>query len=172
MSRDLFSQESPMRGASLEPNRVTIVMQAREVLEVYHAHPPVGRFPFRRLVGVYGSGACHDQEGRDAEGIQRLNTTRLSAFPSRDIAVLRGRLHAHPCKLRIIDVAGRRPAQKAPPGRGLSRDETWDRQNPRAPSLQRRVSELGQRRLMSASVPTMKWDRTKLAASSASVGRR
>jgi hypothetical protein len=70
-----------MRGASLEPNRVTIVMQAREVLEVYHAHPPVGRFPFRRLVGVYGSGACHDQEGRDAEGIQRLNTTRLSAFP-------------------------------------------------------------------------------------------
>jgi len=70
-----------VRGASLEPNRVTIVMQAREVLEVYHAHPPVGRFPFRRLVGVYGSGACHDQEGRDAEGIQRLNTTRLSAFP-------------------------------------------------------------------------------------------
>jgi len=31
-------------------------MQMREVLEVYHAYPPVGRFSFRRLVGVYGSG--------------------------------------------------------------------------------------------------------------------
>src|SRR5262245_57236603 len=35
-----------VRGASLEPKRVTIVMKVREVLEVYHAHPPVGRFPF------------------------------------------------------------------------------------------------------------------------------
>src|SRR5262249_4249653 len=68
------------RGASLELNRVMIVMQTREVLEVYHAHPPVGRFPFRRLVGVYGSGACQDQDGRHAEGIRRLNRTRLSAF--------------------------------------------------------------------------------------------
>src|SRR5262245_35755958 len=65
-----------MRRASLEPNRVTIVMQAREVLETYHAHPPVGRFPFRRLVGVYGAGAFHDQDERYAEGIRRLNTTR------------------------------------------------------------------------------------------------
>jgi hypothetical protein len=38
------------QSASLEPNRVTIVMQVREVLEVYHADLPVGRFPFRRLV--------------------------------------------------------------------------------------------------------------------------
>jgi len=31
-------------------------MQVREVLEVYRAHPPLGRFSFRRLVGMYGSG--------------------------------------------------------------------------------------------------------------------
>ena len=51
-------------------------MQAREVLEVYHAHPPVDRFPFRRLVGVRGAGACRDQDARYAKGIRRLNTTR------------------------------------------------------------------------------------------------
>jgi len=34
----------------------------REVLEVYHAHPPVGRFSFRRLVGVYGSGPVRPAE--------------------------------------------------------------------------------------------------------------
>ncbi len=33
-------------------------MQVREVLEVYRAHPPLGRFSFRRLVGMYGSGPC------------------------------------------------------------------------------------------------------------------
>jgi hypothetical protein len=45
--------------ASLEPNRVTIVVvvQVREVLEVYHADLPVGRFAFRRLVSVHGPGA-------------------------------------------------------------------------------------------------------------------
>jgi len=65
------------RDASVEPSRVTIVMQVREVLEVYHAHPPVGRFSFRHLVGVYGSGPFHNQDERYAEGIRRLSTTRL-----------------------------------------------------------------------------------------------
>src|SRR5262245_30590220 len=131
-------------------------MQAREVLEGYHAHPPVGRFPFRRLVGVYGASACHDQDERYAEGIRRLNTTRLSAFPqSRYRRLAWAAAHGPPpYKVRIIDVAAR--AQKAPPGRGLSRDGAWYRQNPRTPSLQRRVSELGQCRPMSASVPTAK----------------
>ena len=32
-------------------------MQVREVLEVYHADLPVGRFPLRRLVSVHGPGA-------------------------------------------------------------------------------------------------------------------
>src|SRR5262249_62211874 len=82
------------------------------------------------------------------------STAPQAHSPRRDIAVLRGRLHSPPYKVRIIDVAARRPAQKAPPGRGLSRDETWDRQNPRGASLQRRVSELGRCRPMSASVPT------------------
>ena len=50
------------RGPSLEPNRVATVVQAREVLEVYHAHPPVGCLSFRRLVGVYGSGPVRPAE--------------------------------------------------------------------------------------------------------------
>src|SRR5262249_56936715 len=61
------------RGASLEPKRVATVIKVREVLEVYHAHPPVGRFPFRRLVGVHGSGSCRDQDERYAKGIRRVN---------------------------------------------------------------------------------------------------
>src|SRR5262245_66420251 len=101
-----------------------------------------------------------------------MNTTRLTHSRSRDIAVMRGRLHAYPYKLGIIDVAGRRSAQKAPPGRGLSRDETWDRQNPRTPSLQRRVSELGRAGLCRDPYRRRKRDRTKFEASSASVARR
>jgi hypothetical protein len=57
------------QSASLEPNRVTIVMQVREVLEVYHADLPVGRFPFRRLVSVHGSGAVPCQ----AEPFKRIH---------------------------------------------------------------------------------------------------
>ena len=67
-----------MRGASLEPKRVTIVIKVREVLEVYHAHPPVGRFSFRRLVGVHGSDAFHDHDERHAKRIPRLNTRTRS----------------------------------------------------------------------------------------------
>jgi len=67
-----------VRGASLEPKRVTIVMKVREVLEVYHAHPPVGRFPFCRLVGVHGSDAFHDHHERHAKRIPRLNTRTRS----------------------------------------------------------------------------------------------
>ena len=67
-----------MRGASLEPKRVTIVMKVREVLEVYHAHPPVGRFPFCRLVGVHGSDAFHDHGERHAKRIPRLNARTRS----------------------------------------------------------------------------------------------
>ena len=55
----------------MEPNRITIVMQMREVLEVYHAHPPVGRFSFRRLVSVYGSGPVRSAE-RYIKRIRRL----------------------------------------------------------------------------------------------------
>ena len=55
----------------MEPNRVTIVVRVREVLEVYHAHPPVGRFSVRRLVGLYGSGPVRPAE-RYAERIRRL----------------------------------------------------------------------------------------------------
>src|SRR5262245_20556861 len=73
------------RGASLEPKRVAIVIiviKVREVLEVYHAHPPVGRFPFRRLVGVHGSGSCRDQDERYAKGIRRLSPEPvLGALP-------------------------------------------------------------------------------------------
>jgi len=46
-------------------------MQMREVLEVYHAHPPVGRFSFRRLVGMYGSCPVRPAE-RYAERIRWL----------------------------------------------------------------------------------------------------
>jgi hypothetical protein len=67
-------------------------MRAREVLEVYHAHPPVGRFPFCRLVGVYGAGPFHDQDERYAKGIRRLNTTRPQRVPSRKIVVFVARL--------------------------------------------------------------------------------
>jgi hypothetical protein len=68
-------------------------MQAREVLEVYHAHPPVDRFSFRRLVGVYGSGPFHDQDERYAEGIRRLSTTRPRRVPPvENIAVFLARL--------------------------------------------------------------------------------
>src|SRR5262249_29997568 len=77
------------RGASLEPKRVMSVITMREVLEVYHAHPPVGRFPFRRLVGVYGSGAFHDQDEQYAKSIPRLNAPHPSSVhcPNRDIGV-------------------------------------------------------------------------------------
>src|SRR5262245_24701299 len=68
-------------------------MQVREVLEAYHAHPPVGRFSFRRLVGVYGSGPFHDQDERYAEGIRRLNTTRPQRVP-------RSKHRCVPCALR------------------------------------------------------------------------
>jgi len=69
---------------------------------VYHAHPPVGRFPFRRLVGVYGSGAFHDQDEQYAKSIPRLNAPHPSSVhcPNRDIGVfvmrLRGRAHHGP----------------------------------------------------------------------------
>jgi len=53
-------------------------MKVREVLEVYHAHPPVGRFPFFRLVGVHGSDAFHDHGERHAKRIPRLNARTRS----------------------------------------------------------------------------------------------
>jgi hypothetical protein len=66
-----MGQRLSVSGAAMEPNRVTIVMQVREVLEVYHAHPPVGRFSFCRLVGVYGSGPVRPAE-RYVKRIRRL----------------------------------------------------------------------------------------------------
>jgi hypothetical protein len=77
-------------------------MKAREVLEVYHAHPPVGRFPFRRLVGVHGSDAFRDHGERHAKRIPRLNAPNPSSAhcPNRDVGVflvrLRGRAHHGP----------------------------------------------------------------------------
>jgi hypothetical protein len=91
-----------VRGASLEPKRVAIVIKVREVLEVYHAHPPVGRFPFCRLVGVHGSDAFHDHDERHAKRIPRLNAPNpFSAHcPNRDVGVfpvrLRGCAHHGP----------------------------------------------------------------------------
>ena len=47
-------------------------MQVREVLEVYHADLPVGRFPLRRLVSVHGPGAVRCQ-AEPFKRIRRLN---------------------------------------------------------------------------------------------------
>jgi len=91
-----------VRGASLEPKRVTIVMKVREVLEVYHAHPPVGRFPFCRLVGVHGSDAFHDHGGATCQKNSAAECPNpFSAHcPNRDVGVfpmwLRGRAHQGP----------------------------------------------------------------------------
>ena len=48
-------------------------MQVREVLEVYHADLPVGRFPLRRLVSVHGPGAGRCQ----AEPSKRIHLDLL-----------------------------------------------------------------------------------------------
>jgi hypothetical protein len=49
-----LSAGHPVRSKVRRWNRIAsrFVMQVREVLEVYHADLPVGRFPFRRLVRI------------------------------------------------------------------------------------------------------------------------
>ena len=110
---------------------------------------------FRGLHRRLGNAGIHAQEelhlgrviatvGTVADAEKHVSETRLGIvwfrrFPSS----IMDRPGSDGLTGKIIDLAGEHPAQKAPPGRGLSRDEMWDRQNPRGPSLQRRVSELG-----------------------------
>src|SRR6516165_6736583 len=93
-----------VRGASLEPKRVTIVMKVREVLEVYHAHPPVGRFPFSLL--PFGRRTWIRRFPRPRRATCQKNSAAecpnpFSAHcPNRDVGVfpvwLRGRAHQGP----------------------------------------------------------------------------
>src|SRR5262249_12589692 len=89
----------------------------------------------------------------------RARPSRPSARPDRGLSGL------------FIDFA-ERPRTKSPARAGLKSRRNVGSSEPTGPSLHLRVSELGQRWLMSASVLTAGWARPKLAASSASVGRR
>src|ERR1700730_17880479 len=73
-----LATRKPISKQSVSPelNRVTIVMQEREVLEVYHADLPVGRIPPRRLVSVHGPGAGRCQ----AEPSKRIHLDLLIRF--------------------------------------------------------------------------------------------
>ena len=89
-------------------------MQVREVLEVYHADLPVGRFSLRRLVSVHGSGAVRCQ----AEPSKRIPPLNRFLMRPRRIPQSRFRrglwLRRVPYNLACSDDNSRRLTARAP----------------------------------------------------------